>query len=114
MPTYLVRWGGALWSQAGHGPPTPWPAFIYVHVHFILRFRSAVYYNYLSLSFTFCRWSAFGEWPFMTNICMLRSTPRYRLVCICFPTPGRGLPYGSGLGLSRCLGPGECLHSFIC
>ena len=40
----------------------------------------------------------------------LRSTPRYRLVCICFPTPGRGLPYGSGLGLSRC--PGECLHSF--
>ena len=37
--------------------------------------------------------------------------PRYRLVCICFPTPGRGLPYGSGLGLSRCLGPGECLHS---
>ena len=34
-------------------------------------------------------------------------------VCICFPTPGRGLPYGSGLGLSRCLGPGECLHSFI-
>ena len=43
----------------------------------------------------------------------LRSTPRYRLVCICFPTPGRGLPYGSGLGLSRCLGPGECLHSFI-
>ena len=33
--------------------------------------------------------------------------------CICFPTPGRGLPYGSGLGLSRCLGPGECLHSFI-
>ena len=40
----------------------------------------------------------------------LRSTPRYRLV---FPTPGRGLPYGSGLGLSRCLGPGECLHSFI-
>ena len=35
------------------------------------------------------------------------------LVCICFPTPGRGLPYGSGLGLSRCLGPGECLHSFI-
>ena len=26
---------------------------------------------------------------------------------------GRGLPYGSGLGLSRCLGPGECLHSFI-
>ena len=38
---------------------------------------------------------------------------RYRLVCICFPTPGRGLPYGSGLGLSRCLGPGECLHSFI-
>ena len=39
--------------------------------------------------------------------------PRYRLVCICFPTPGRGLPYGSGLGLSRCLGPGECLHSFI-
>ena len=25
----------------------------------------------------------------------------------------RGLPYGSGLGLSRCLGPGECLHSFI-
>ena len=27
--------------------------------------------------------------------------------------PGRGLPYGSGLGLSRCLGPGECLHSFI-
>ena len=43
----------------------------------------------------------------------LRSTPRYRLVCICFPTPGRGLPCGSGLGLSRCLGPGECLHSFI-
>ena len=43
----------------------------------------------------------------------LRSTPRYRLVCICFPTPGRGLPYGSGLGLYRCLGPGECLHSFI-
>ena len=42
----------------------------------------------------------------------LRSTPRYRLVCLCFPTPGRGLPYGSGLGLSRCLGPGECLHSF--
>ena len=42
----------------------------------------------------------------------LRSTPWYRLVCICFPTPGRGLPYGSGLGLSRCLGPGECLHSF--
>ena len=37
----------------------------------------------------------------------------FRLVCICFPTPGRGLPYGSGLGLSRCLGPGECLHSFI-
>ena len=30
-----------------------------------------------------------------------------------FNTPGRGLPYGSGLGLSRCLGPGECLHSFI-
>ena len=29
-----------------------------------------------------------------------------------FPTPGRGLPYGCGLGLSRCLGP-ECLHSFI-
>ena len=27
--------------------------------------------------------------------------------------PGRGLPYGSGLGLSRCLGPGECLHPFI-
>ena len=26
---------------------------------------------------------------------------------------GRGLPYGSGLGLSRCLGPGECLHSFF-
>ena len=23
-----------------------------------------------------------------------------------------GLPYGSGLGLSRCLGPGECLHSY--
>ena len=23
------------------------------------------------------------------------------------------MPYGSGLGLSRCLGPGECLHSFI-
>ena len=23
----------------------------------------------------------------------LRSTPRYWLVCICFPTPGRGLPY---------------------
>ena len=22
-------------------------------------------------------------------------------------------PYGSGPGLSRCLGPGECLHSFI-
>ena len=43
----------------------------------------------------------------------LRSTPWYRLVCICFPTHGRGLPYGSGLGLSRCLGPGECLHSFI-
>ena len=43
----------------------------------------------------------------------LRSTPRYRLVCICFPTPGRGLTHGSGLGLSRCLGPGECLHSFI-
>ena len=42
-----------------------------------------------------------------------RYTPRYRLVCICFPTPGRGLPYGSGLRLSRCLGPGECLHSFI-
>ena len=42
----------------------------------------------------------------------LRSTPRYRLVCICFPTPGRGWPYGSGLGLSRCLGPGECLQSF--
>ena len=41
----------------------------------------------------------------------LRSTPRNRLVCICFPTPGRGLPYGSGLGLSRCLGPGECLYS---
>ena len=40
------------------------------------------------------------------------AAPRYRLVCICFPTPGRGLPYGSGLGLSRCLGPGECLHSF--
>ena len=39
--------------------------------------------------------------------------PRYQLVCFCFPTPGRGLPYGSGLGLSRCLGPGECLHSFI-
>ena len=38
--------------------------------------------------------------------------PRYRLVCICFPPPGRGLPYGSGLGLSRCLGPGECLHSY--
>ena len=35
------------------------------------------------------------------------------LLCICIPTPGRGLPYGSGLGLSRCLGPGECLHSFI-
>ena len=34
-------------------------------------------------------------------------------VAVCFPTPGRGLPYGSGLGLSRCLGPGECLHSFI-
>ena len=35
-------------------------------------------------------------------------------VCICFPTPGRGLPFiHSGLGLSRCLGPGECLHSFI-
>ena len=34
------------------------------------------------------------------------------IVCICFPTPGRRLPYGSGLGLSRCLGPGECLHSF--
>ena len=32
---------------------------------------------------------------------------------VCFPTPGRDLPYGSGLGLSRCLGPGECLHSFI-
>ena len=43
----------------------------------------------------------------------LKSTPRYRLECICFPTPGRSLPYGSGLGLSRCLGPGECLHSFI-
>ena len=43
----------------------------------------------------------------------LRSTPRYRLVCICFPTPGRCLHYGSGLGLSRCLGPGECRHSFI-
>ena len=28
-------------------------------------------------------------------------------------TPGRGLPYRSDLGLSRCLGPGECLHSFI-
>ena len=27
-------------------------------------------------------------------------------------TPGRCLPYGSRLGLSRCLGPGECLHSF--
>ena len=43
----------------------------------------------------------------------LRSILRYRLVCICFPTPGRGLPYGSGLRLSRCLGPGKCLHSFI-
>ena len=54
--------------------------------------------------------------PGMTVGCCelrLRSTPRYRLVCICFPTPGRGLPYGSGLGLSRCLGPGECLNSFI-
>ena len=28
-------------------------------------------------------------------------------------TPGRGLPYGSGLGLSKCLGPDECMHSFI-
>ena len=37
----------------------------------------------------------------------------YNKRLICFPTPGRGLPYGSGLGLSRCLGPGECLHSFI-
>ena len=36
----------------------------------------------------------------------LRSTPRYRLVCNCFPDPGRGLP-------SKCLGPGECLYSFI-
>ena len=44
---------------------------------------------------------------------VISSSPRYRLACICFPTPGRGLPYGSGLGLSRCLGPGECLHSFI-
>ena len=43
----------------------------------------------------------------------LRSTPRYRLVCNCFPDPGRGLPCGSILGPSRCLGPGECLHSFI-
>ena len=33
----------------------------------------------------------------------------YLLVAV---SPGRGLPYGSGLGLSRCLGPGECLHSF--
>ena len=48
-------------------------------------------------------------------VCLRFSTMywMYRLVCICFPTPGRGLPYGSGLGLSRCLGPGECLHSFI-
>ena len=58
-----------------------------------------------------------GDPPGMAVGCCelrLRSTPRYRLVCICFPTPGRGLSYGSGLGLSRCLGPGECLHSFIC
>ena len=46
-------------------------------------------------------------------ISLLPVLPLLRLVCICFPTPGRGLPYGSGLGLSRCLGPGECLHSFI-
>ena len=26
-----------------------------------------------------------------------------------FPDLGGGLPSGSGLGLSRCLGPGECL-----
>ena len=60
-----------------------------------------------------------GLMPFISTVLVLLSryipgsTPRYRLVCICFPTPGRGLPYGSGLGLSRCLGPGECLHSFI-
>ena len=46
-------------------------------------------------------------WYFRHCELRLRSTPRYRLVCICFPTPG------SGLGLSRCLGPAECLHSFI-
>ena len=44
---------------------------------------------------------------------LLLVPPLEWLVCICFPTPGRGLPNGSGLGLSRCLGPGECLHSLI-
>ena len=66
-----------------------------------------------------CLWAVHGAtelrvFQFWHSCCelRLRSTPRYRLVCICFPTPVRGLPYGSGLVLSRCLGPGECLHSF--
>ena len=42
------------------------------------------------------------EWGVPRDLC--RSTV--------WGTPGRGLPSGSGLGLSRCLGPGECLHSF--
>ena len=28
-----------------------------------------------------------------------------------FPNPRQRFAFGSGLGLSRCLGPGECLHS---
>ena len=39
--------------------------------------------------------------------------PERPLMMIIMITPGRGLPYGSGLGLSRCLGPGECLHSIM-
>ena len=35
------------------------------------------------------------------------------LLCVLFTIYIYIYPYGSGLGLSRCLGPGECLHSFI-
>ena len=58
--------------------------------------------------------STSGVWcALMSSMFIIHSKPQPVCVCICFPPPGRGLPYGSGLGLSRCLGPGECLHSFI-
>ena len=102
---FYLLWICKLYSPLKRIPPRQ-DTLLEVYGHWLSLYTSGVLIDYLL---------PINSATLAVGCCelRLRSTPRYRLVCICFPPPGRGLPYGSGLGLSRCLGPGECLHSFI-